>query len=53
MTKDKANYRPATGPRKCKDCSMFRRPASCTLVQGSIMSNYTCDHWAAKAKGKK
>jgi predicted kinase/8-oxo-dGTP pyrophosphatase MutT (NUDIX family)/cation transport regulator ChaB len=65
LTQQEANYRDAENPsERCGTCSMFIPPAlagrdraaaeqlgRCTLVQGGIDPDYTCDHWAPLGKG--
>jgi hypothetical protein len=29
----------------CGSCSMFRKPAACTLVKGEILPEGWCKHW--------
>jgi hypothetical protein len=53
MSKQTANYHMARdgtrdAQRECGDCSMFRRPNTCTLVKGHISSEGTCNHFAKK-----
>jgi hypothetical protein len=46
MTKATANYRDGFEDDKfCARCSMFRQPASCTLVEGKISRTSLCDHY--------
>lgn len=47
-TKAEAEYRKATGDERCGNCSMFRYPHDCTLVQGVIRTSDTCKYWEAK-----
>lgn len=47
-TKVEANYRSLAYQRHCIDCRMFRDPNACTLVQGFIASNGTCQFWQRK-----
>jgi hypothetical protein len=48
-----ANYRPTERYRRCWNCGHFRVPGSCTLVEGTILADYTCDLWAEELGGKK
>lgn len=49
MTKKTAKYTDrAPGERCCADCSMFRKPSECTLVDGKISPEGWCRHWAKK-----
>lgn len=50
ITKDEANYRAQSTKRHCEDCSMFRPPASCTLVASYIARFGTCRFWERKRK---
>src|SRR6266576_2355256 len=48
LTQAEADYRAAADPQQsCGTCSMFRAPASCTLVMGHIHAEDTCAYWAA------
>lgn len=51
ITKDAANYRAEATARHCEDCSMFREPSSCTLVEGRIARRGTCRFWERKKGG--
>lgn len=48
ISKLEANYRRATGDKKCGNCVMFRKPSACTLVRGKISATDTCDKWEKK-----
>ena len=50
VSKKSVNYRKATSRtgRRCGTCSMFRKPAGCTLVAGLIYRGDVCDRWEAK-----
>lgn len=50
LSKAEAHYRdPSDLPgRHCGNCTMFRTPGSCTLVQGVIDPAAVCDHWEAR-----
>jgi hypothetical protein len=51
VSKRSVNYRRApiwALRRRCALCSMFREPASCTLVAGRIDGNDVCDEWERK-----
>ena len=48
-SKDGAQYIVYTPKKeKCKACSMFRSPASCTLVKGIISPQGHCKYWEKK-----
>lgn len=49
ITKGEADYvnHPVAG-RRCADCSMFRPPRSCTLVEGNISPSGHCKYWERK-----
>jgi len=52
LTKQEADYHIARSTydrnRYCKDCSMFRHGAACSLVKGSIDPGGTCQHYDPK-----
>lgn len=54
VSKTSVDYRPADTDQKCRNCSMFKIPGkmamlgSCTLVEGKIAPEYTCNEWDAK-----
>jgi Peptidase_C39 like family len=48
MTKQTASYKAQAETRNCRDCSMFRQPNDCTLVQGHIHPGGTCKHYESK-----
>jgi hypothetical protein len=52
LSKEKANYRPASAPElRCDDCKfMFPRIGlgGCRLVRGIIRSSDTCDHFSSR-----
>lgn len=50
-TKQKANYRNGTAKRHCGICSMFRKPDSCTAVEGKISPAKLCDYFERR-KGR-
>lgn len=52
LSKPEVHYRPAMGAKKCGNCVMFRGPHGCTLVQGIIDSEDTCDRYAPKQVAK-
>lgn len=47
-SKEAAGYKDTAPTRHCRACSMFRAPASCTLVRGRIAPGGTCRFWEAK-----
>ena len=47
ITKFQANYKELAHKEKCRDCSMFKMPANCSLVIGYIALNGHCDYWKA------
>ena len=57
MSKASVNYRAATGKQRCGNCVMFRPSQAesaitlcgrCTLVEGPIRAEDTCDRWAVR-----
>lgn len=49
MSKIEANYvDQSAGSAHCKECTMFRKPNACTLVQGNISPEGWCNHYEAK-----
>lgn len=51
VSKDSVNYRPATNSKRCGNCVMFddkQNIGRCTLVEGLIRRDDTCDKWQAK-----
>lgn len=50
VSKQSVDYRRAglLAARRCATCSMFRLPASCTLVAGKIQGRDVCDRWARR-----
>lgn len=48
MYKSEADYREGTPEEHCGVCSMFRPPASCTLVEGKIKPTGVCDYFKKK-----
>jgi hypothetical protein len=46
VTKKEAQYVEQSKLQKCKDCSMFRKPDKCTLVEGEIYPNGHCKYWS-------
>jgi hypothetical protein len=50
MTKAAAHYRDGFEDDKfCARCSMFREPASCTLVEGKISRTGLCNYFEKAA----
>ena len=50
-SKADVNYRKSTDPRqRCGTCSMFRPPASCTLVKGTIYRSGVCDEFEPRGE---
>ena len=53
LSKERANYRPATQPAAgCKNCKfMFPRlgVGGCRYVRGAIQASYTCDEFAPRS----
>ena len=49
MSKVDAHYRRATGSEKCANCTMFRQPNACTLVEGNISPIGMCDYFEAES----
>lgn len=47
-TKEAADYRPGSDGTKCKNCTMFIPPASCSAVQGKISPQGLCDYFRRK-----
>lgn len=50
ISKQSADYRAATGQKRCGNCSMYRTGGKCTLVRGLIKPSDTCKYWEAKKK---
>lgn len=48
LSKSSVNYGPGAPTRKCELCTMFRSPASCTLVAGMIDRSDVCDRFDRK-----
>ena len=49
ISKAEARYQEAPkGTKRCRACSMFRDPQSCTLVIGKISPHGYCQHWEPK-----
>jgi 8-oxo-dGTP pyrophosphatase MutT (NUDIX family) len=54
VSKASVNYRPARGPHRCASCVMYRpddtddEHGECTLVEGPIDAEATCDRWYSK-----
>lgn len=49
ITKAEAKYQEAPkGTKRCRACSMFIDPKSCTLVKGEISPHGYCQYWKAK-----
>ena len=55
VTKSSVNYREAKGDKRCGNCFMYRPShvhkiikGSCTLVEGVIDPDDTCDKWERK-----
>ena len=53
LDKADARYEPNGGDakRRCENCSMFERPAGCTLVRGYISPGAVCKFWRARRAG--
>lgn len=50
ISKAKAAYRAhVVAHKRCGTCSMFRKPNSCTLVEGDISPQGVCKHWERKS----
>lgn len=50
VTQDAAGYQTQpNGDQRCALCAHFRAPASCELVQGSIVPNGWCKLYRAKS----
>ena len=45
VTKKEVQYVEQSKLQKCKDCSMFRKPDKCTLVEGEIYPNGHCKYF--------
>ncbi len=50
ITKAKADYVASAKKEHCCDCSMYREPHKCTLVEGHIAEHGHCRYWEAKNK---
>ena len=56
LTKEAVDYRRHSGPRRCGNCSMFRKVigipdgsvGQCSLVRGEIRREMVCDRWEPK-----
>ena len=48
ISKADADYRKGTDTEQCSQCSMFRSPSSCTLVEGEIKPDGVCDYFDRK-----
>ena len=49
ISKAAARYQSAPkGTKRCRTCSMFRPPNSCTLVMGEISPYGYCKYWESK-----
>lgn len=48
ITKEEAEYVDRALKDWCKDCTMFRKPISCTLVKGDIKRLGHCKYYEAK-----
>ncbi len=48
--KKQFKYQDKPGPhgQKCSGCRFFKRPSSCSIVQGKISPNGWCIAWAKK-----
>jgi len=51
-THRRANYRAGSGDRRCKNCTMFRPPGSCTAVQSPIKPEDVCDYFQRSRKSQ-
>lgn len=47
-TKKEVNYRHGKWFWKCQNCSMFKPPHGCTLVEGWIQKQDVCNEWEPK-----
>jgi DNA-binding winged helix-turn-helix (wHTH) protein len=47
-TQQEAHYREGTGNKRCRNCSMFRSPGGCTVVQSPIRPGGLCDYFERK-----
>lgn len=51
ISKAEARYQSAPkGTKRCRGCSMFVSPNSCTLVSGDISAHGYCRYWDSKEK---
>jgi hypothetical protein len=51
ITKTGAKYQDSPKAlQQCEGCSMFRKPGSCTLVDGKISRHGWCRYWERKEK---
>lgn len=48
VSKQQANYRARGGDEPCKTCTMFLPPDACSLVEGEISPQATCDYYRRK-----
>lgn len=49
VSKKDADYRKGTPAEHCGNCTMFRPPKSCTLVEGVITFGGVCDYFKKKS----
>jgi hypothetical protein len=45
ISKSQAHYRTATDGARCANCTMFKAPGACTLVDGKISPAGVCDYF--------
>ncbi len=48
ITKEEAEYIRKSNNHFCKDCCMYSRPDSCSLVIGIIFKFGSCKYWEPK-----
>lgn len=53
VDKVRAGYRDAAVYKRCADCSMFEEHGACTLVEGPIWRNGTCNYFEARNDRKR
>lgn len=51
-TKDRVVYSKGMKLAHCGICAHFRKPKSCTLVEGTIDPSMWCKLWAKREKAK-
>ena len=42
------NYRQATGPKTCANCSAFTKAGWCKMFKRGVAGGMTCNDWQAK-----